>query len=140
MDRHCRGDAGFSQILPEPNLQTFLRRPVMCQKQGVRTEGCVMPALQPGLQVADCSLDALHFHELLARGGQLVDVRSPQDFQRSAVPGALNLPLEALYRDHDYLDKHDPVILCGNSIAMCQRAAFLLAGQGFSRIYHLCGK
>jgi rhodanese-related sulfurtransferase len=97
-----------------------------------------MSALQSGLQVAECSLDVPRFHELLARGGQLVDVRSPQDFQRSAVPGALNLPLDALSRDHDYLDKHDPVILCGNSPVMCERAAFLLAGRGFSRIYHLC--
>jgi rhodanese-related sulfurtransferase len=98
-----------------------------------------MSSLQPDLQGAEFSLDALRFHELLAHGGQLVDVRSPQDFQRSAVPGALNLPLDALSWDHDYLDKHDPVILCGNSIVMCQRAAFLLAGRGFSRIYHLCG-
>ena len=93
---------------------------------------------QPDLQLADCSLDALHFHELLACGGQLVDVRLPQDFQRGPVPGALNLPLEALSRDHDYLDKQDPVILCGNSIVMCRRAAFLLAGRHFSRIYYLC--
>jgi rhodanese-related sulfurtransferase len=99
-----------------------------------------MPSRQPELRVADCSLDATRFHALLERGGQLVDVRSPQDFQRSAVPGALNLPLDALSVDHDYLDKHDAVILCGKSISMCQRAAFLLAGQGFSRIYHLCGK
>jgi phage shock protein E len=97
-----------------------------------------MPSRQLELRGADCSLDATHFHELLDRGGQLVDVRLPQDFQRSAVPGALNLPLDALSVDHDYLDKHDPVILCGNSPVICERAAFLLAGRGFSRIYHLC--
>jgi rhodanese-related sulfurtransferase len=77
---------------------------------------------------------------LLARGGQLVDVRSPQDFQLNAMPGALNLPLDALSRDYDYLDRHDPVILCGNGLVMCERAAFLLAGRGFSRIYYLCEK
>jgi phage shock protein E len=97
-----------------------------------------MPSRQLELRGADCSLDVTHFHELLDRGGQLVDVRSPQDFQRSAVPGALNLPLDALSVDHAYLDKHDPVILCGNSPVICERAAFLLAGRGFSRIYHLC--
>lgn len=99
-----------------------------------------MSARQPDLQVADCSLDAPRFHELLARGGQLVDVRSPQDFHINAMPGALNLPLEALLRDYDYLDKHGPVILCGNGPVMCERAAFLLAGKGFSRIYYLCEK
>ncbi|MGD8630163.1 MAG: rhodanese-like domain-containing protein [Gammaproteobacteria bacterium] len=96
-----------------------------------------MSVLQPELQLADYSLDAAHCRELLANGGQLVDVRSPQDFQPGALPGALNLPLAALSVDHDYLDRHDPVILCGNSPVMCERAACLLAGCGFSRIYHL---
>jgi rhodanese-related sulfurtransferase len=100
-----------------------------------------MPALQLEVQTADCSLDGPHFRDLLARGGQLVDVRSPEDFLRhGAMPGALNLPLEALSRDYDYLDKSDPVILCGNSPVLCEQAAFLLAGQGFSRIYYLCEK
>jgi rhodanese-related sulfurtransferase len=99
-----------------------------------------MPAPQPELQVADHSLDGRHFRDLLACGGQLVDVRSPEDFLLSAVPGALNLPLDALSWDYDYLDKRDPVILCGNSPVMCERAAFMLAGRGFSRIYYLCGR
>ena len=30
-----------------------------------------------------------------------------------------------------------PVILYGNSVAHCRRAAGLLAGEGFSRIYYL---
>lgn len=97
-----------------------------------------MPALQTELQAAACSLDAPRFLELLARVGQLVDVRSPEDFRHGAMPGARNLPLDALSRDYDYLDKRDPVILCGNSPVICERAAFLLAGRGFSRIYHLC--
>jgi rhodanese-related sulfurtransferase len=98
----------------------------------------MMLAPQPELQVADCSLDGRCFHALLARGGQLVDVRSPEDFRHSTVPGALNLPLDALSWDYAYLDKRDPVILCGNSPVLCERAAFLLAGRGFSRIYYFC--
>jgi phage shock protein E len=100
----------------------------------------MMPAPQPELQVADCSLDGWHFRDLLARGGQLVDVRSPEDFRLSAMPGALNLPLDALSWDYAYLDKSDPVILCGNTPVMCERAAFMLAGRGFSRIYYICEK
>ena len=97
-----------------------------------------MAAHSPELQTTNCSLDGPRFLDLLACGGQLVDVRSPEDFRHAAIPGALNLPLDALSWDHDYLDKHDPVILCGNGPVMCERAAFLLAGRGFSRIYHLC--
>ncbi len=74
---------------------------------------------------------------LLANGGQLVDMRSPQDYRRDALPGSVNLPMDALSHDFGQLDRHEPVILCGVRDAACIRAACLLAGQGFSRIYHL---
>jgi rhodanese-related sulfurtransferase len=77
---------------------------------------------------------------LLAAGGQLVDVRSPADFMRNALPGALNLPVEALSYDFRHLDRHEPVIVYGAHPVACVRAARLLAGQGFSRIYHLAFK
>ena len=84
------------------------------------------------------SLD--HFPHLLAQGGQLVDIRPPADFRRGALPGALNLPLDALSYDFDQLDKQEPVILYGAAQGVqCSRAAHLLAGRGFSRIYHLSG-
>ncbi|NNJ94645.1 MAG: rhodanese-like domain-containing protein [Halobacteria archaeon] len=82
-------------------------------------------------------LTARHADNLLAGGGQLVDVRSPDDFRRDALPGARNLPLDALSRDYRYLDKSAVVILCGTRDAACARAARLLAGKGFRRIYHL---
>ncbi|MGB5541674.1 MAG: rhodanese-like domain-containing protein [Gammaproteobacteria bacterium] len=74
---------------------------------------------------------------LLAGGCQLVDVRSAGEFMRDALPGALNLPVEALSYDFRHLDKHEPVIVYGAHPVACVRAARLLAGQGFSRIYHL---
>jgi rhodanese-related sulfurtransferase len=83
------------------------------------------------------SLSAESAGSLLAHGGQLVDIRSPADFRAGALPGARNLPMDALSYDFRYLDKHEPVILCGNQGVACVRAARLLAGQGFERIYFL---
>lgn len=83
------------------------------------------------------SLTTRHAEGLLATGGQLVDVRSPADFKRGALPGARNLPLDALSYDYRHLDKTEPVILYGTQDVACARAARLLAGKGFSRIYHL---
>jgi phage shock protein E len=77
---------------------------------------------------------------LLANGGQLVDVRSPEDFNRCALPGALNLPIDSLCYEHRRLNAHRPVILYGNSEVRSARAARLLAGKGFLRIYHLSAK
>jgi rhodanese-related sulfurtransferase len=83
------------------------------------------------------SLTARHAEDLLATGGQLVDVRSPDDFKRGALPGARNLPFDALAYDYSKLDKSEPVILYGSQAVVCARAARLLAGKGFSHIYHL---
>lgn len=82
-------------------------------------------------------LSAEHAGSLLACGGQLVDIRSPADFLLGALPGALNLPMDALCYDYKHLDRGEPVILCGNHGVACVRAARLLAGQGFERIYFL---
>lgn len=83
------------------------------------------------------SLTARHAEDLLATGGQLVDVRSPDDFKRGALPGARNLPFDALVYGYTQLDKSEPVILYGSQAVVCARAARLLAGKGFSHIYHL---
>lgn len=97
-------------------------------------------ALQTLLRANEEGLSPEHFKELLAHGGQLVDIRSPADFRRGALPGALNLPLDALCYDFGRLDKQEPVILYGATRGVqCSRAAHLLAGRGFSRIYHLSG-
>lgn len=77
---------------------------------------------------------------LLAHGGQLVDVRSPADFRRQRLPGALNLPVDALCYEHKRLNSRRPVIVCGASKVRCARAARLLAGKGFSRIYLLTAR
>jgi rhodanese-related sulfurtransferase len=83
------------------------------------------------------SLSPVLARHLLAQGGQLVDVRSPADFVRGALPGAVNLPMDAISWRYRSLKRWRPVILYGNSVAHCRRAAGLLAGEGFSRIYYL---
>ena len=83
------------------------------------------------------SLIPRHAKNLLAGGGQLVDIRSPDDFKRGTLPGARNLPLDALSWDYHYLDKSAAVILYGTQDVACARAARLQAGKGFNWIYHL---
>jgi len=83
------------------------------------------------------SLSTVLAKHLLAQGGQLVDVRSPADFVRGALPGAVNLPMDAISWRYRSLKRWQPVILYGHSVANCRRVAGLLAGEGFSRIYYL---
>ncbi len=56
--------------------------------------------------------DTIQWHELeaeLARGVQLVDVRTPREFDLGAIPGAVNIPLDELRERLDEVD--DEVII-----------------------------
>ena len=94
-------------------------------------------AMQTVCRATAASLAPGQVEDLLANGGQLVDVRSPADFCRDSLPGALNLPVDSLCYEHHQLNSRRPVIVYGASEVRCARAARLLAGKGFSRIYHL---
>lgn len=94
-------------------------------------------AMQTVCRATAASLAPGQVEDLLANGGQLVDVRSPADFRRDSLPGALNLPVDSLCYEHHQLNSRRPVIVYGASEVRSARAARLLAGKGFSRIYHL---
>ena len=94
-------------------------------------------AIQTACRASAGALSPERAEELLSSGGQLVDVRSPAEFQRDALPGALNLPIDSLCYEHRRLNAARPVIVYGASRVSCTRVAHLLAGHGFLRIYHL---
>ena len=49
--------------------------------------------------------------ELVNNGGQLIDVRSNQEFSRGALKKAVNIPLEAIPHHTDTIDREKPVML-----------------------------
>ncbi|KAA3623265.1 MAG: rhodanese-like domain-containing protein [Proteobacteria bacterium] len=79
------------------------------------------------------------FESLLADGGQLVDVRSWQEFAAGALEGAVNLPLHTLPVRHQELDRSRPVLLYCVSGARSRQAAYYLSRQGFDEVYDLGG-
>ena len=83
------------------------------------------------------ALSSEHVQDLLASGGQLVDIRSAADFSRDSLPGSVNIPVASLGYGHRLLSREQPVIVYGVSEFLSSRAAHLLAGKGFLRIYHL---
>jgi len=100
-----------------------------------------MPLMNPELQrprpPGEESLSRADATRLLADGGQLLAVRSAAESGHDLMPGALNLPVEALCYEYRRLNKRRPVILYCTSHAHCGRIASLLACEGFSDIYHL---
>ncbi len=83
------------------------------------------------------------FEKLMAEksNAQLLDVRTPQEFQAGHISGALNLDIydkgfkEALGK----LDKEKPVLVYCKSGGRSAQAAELMAGMGFHEIYNLQG-
>lgn len=58
---------------------------------------------------------AVQWHELArlqAEGWTVADVRSPEEFARGAIPGAVNVPLERLRERHDELPAERLVVHC----------------------------
>jgi phage shock protein E len=76
-------------------------------------------------------------HSLVAQGAQLVDVRSPREYQRNALPGSVNIPLPVIQQALKQLDKQTPVLLYCNSGQRSGMAKRLLEACGFARVHNL---
>lgn len=69
---------------------------------------------------------------------QLVDVRTPEEFVATQIPGAVNIPLHEI--DHvgmQKLDKTKPVIVFCRSGQRSFMAQQILMGQDFSEVHNM---
>jgi len=64
-------------------------------------------------------------------GALLLDVRSPGEYQSGKLPGATNIPVQALGQRLDELDPAQPIVVYCRSGARSSRAASILRGRGF---------
>ena len=78
--------------------------------------------------------------EALAAGGQLVDVRTPDEFAADPVPGARNLPLDQLASRRAELDRARPVVVFCASGWRSAAAAQTLTAAGFTRVIDAGGR
>ncbi len=72
--------------------------------------------------------------ELLARGGQRVDVRTASEFAAGHAPHTVNIPLDQLGGRVGELDKGRPVILCCASGSRSAMATSMLKARGFEAV------
>ena len=76
--------------------------------------------------------------KLVAAGARLLDVRSPEEYARGHLPGALNIPVQELDRR---LAEVGPPITSSSSIAAAVTAARArrrsCAQHGFSKVHNL---
>ena len=74
---------------------------------------------------------------IIENGGQLIDVRTPMEYQQFAIPGAINIPLQELQFHVEKLDPKKPTVLYCRSGARSGHAQMMLNQIGFKETYNL---
>lgn len=71
----------------------------------------------------------------------IVDLRTPEEFKRGCIPGAMNIPIEVLRSNRSVLDtyKGKPLLLYCRTVNKTDLALWLLDSRGFKSIYALRG-
>jgi len=72
------------------------------------------------------------------KGAQFVDVRTPEEFNETRLPGAVNIPLQDIDRlGQEKLNKSIPVVVFCRSGQRSNMAMQILLSQGFSEVYNM---
>jgi phage shock protein E len=88
--------------------------------------------------VAPGTIDGATARKLVASGVKVVDVRTPAEFERGHVPGAINIPHDQMAARHAELGPPStPVILYCKSGRRTDVAEAVLREKGFSVVYDL---
>ncbi len=75
--------------------------------------------------------------ELLKDNPQIVDVRSPGEFESGHYEGSINIPVGDLPLKAGQLDPKRPVILCCASGSRSAMAAMMLKSKGFANVKNI---
>ena len=73
---------------------------------------------------------------LLEQGGQIIDVRTKDEFVFSNKKGSINIPLESLKKRMNELDNTKAIILCCASGSRSALAKRLLLANGFNNVHN----
>ncbi|MCK9404367.1 MAG: rhodanese-like domain-containing protein [Chitinophagaceae bacterium] len=78
----------------------------------------------------------INFEELLKKGAQIIDVRTPGEFQGGHIKGSVNIPLDTLQRQLGKIKKDKPVITCCASGMRSGSASGILQSSGYKEVYN----
>ena len=74
--------------------------------------------------------------EVIARGAQIVDVRTAGEYASGHIKGSVNIPVDALKSHMAKLKKDKPVITCCASGMRSGSARSILIANGFGEVYN----
>ena len=73
---------------------------------------------------------------LLEQGGQIIDVRTKEEFVQANKKGSINIPVEVLQDNLKKINKNKPIILCCASGSRSALAKRTLISKGFENVYN----
>ncbi len=76
------------------------------------------------------------FSALKKEGAQIVDVRSPKEYEGGHIVGSLNIPLQDLSNSLGKLDENKTIITCCASGVRSGNAKNFLKRNGFDEVYN----
>ncbi|MDF3026258.1 MAG: Rhodanese-like protein [Fluviicola sp.] len=76
------------------------------------------------------------FNDLMTNGAQIIDVRTPSEFNGGHIKGAVNIPLSNISENLNKIKKDKPVITCCASGMRSASAKSILISKGFREVYN----
>lgn len=73
------------------------------------------------------------------KGGQLIDVRSPFEFNMGALTGAINMPIEKFQVLMDDIDDTKPILLYCRTGARSEAVKNYLVQLGYDQVHNIGG-
>ncbi|MEA3424789.1 MAG: rhodanese-like domain-containing protein [Bacteroidota bacterium] len=79
---------------------------------------------------------ATDYTELVKKGAQIIDVRTPVEFRGGHIKGSVNIPLDTLHQQMSKIKKNQPVITCCASGMRSASAKQILLSNGYTEVYN----
>lgn len=74
--------------------------------------------------------------ELMQKGAQIIDVRTPAEFSTGSIRNSTNIPLQNLREKMSIIDRDKPIITCCASGMRSSSAKSILLDNGFKEVYN----
>lgn len=69
---------------------------------------------------------------------KLIDIRTPEEYEKMHVPGALNIPADSLAGNSSKFTPRDTIVcICNKGQERSQNAAAALSAMGFVNVFYL---
>ena len=78
----------------------------------------------------------VNYKDLVGRGAQIIDVRTPGEFKSGHIRGALNIPLQTISSQMGRIKKDKPIITCCASGMRSASAKSILKSNGFEEVHN----